>query len=191
MFFGNAGFGVLCTGIGVFYPLPSRTLRRQTLSESVWRRLRLLGTKQLDNQTTNLVQQFTIPVNTTRIIIGCREGGTPSLSAPAAYSRSSFVSLAIVGASEVRARVGARARAGACGPGGAWHALTGCVGLSADSYGTYDNMMSVRRSQDVWDCQLTIPVHLIPYRISVSAYHHRTVVRYGTVRRITEKDFFH
>ena len=23
MFFGNAGIGVLCTGIGVFYPLPS------------------------------------------------------------------------------------------------------------------------------------------------------------------------
>ena len=95
------------------------------------------------------------------------------------YSRSSFVSLAIVGASEVCAR------AGACGPGGAWHALTGCVGLHCISrqlrYSTSDNMMSVRRSQDVWDCQLTIPVHLIPYRISVSAYHHRTVVRYGTV----------
>ena len=47
-------------------------------------------------QTTNLVQQFTIPVNTTRIIIGCHEGGTPSLAqsprgeAPPPYAQFNF-----------------------------------------------------------------------------------------------------
>eukprot|EP01043_Picozoa_sp_COSAG02_P042873 COSAG02_NODE_3682_length_6387_cov_7.078244_2_plen_262_part_00 len=62
------------------YALPVvGTVPRPLSSQFVFDHITLL-TKQLDNATTNLTQQFTIPVNTTRIIIGCREGGTPSLA---------------------------------------------------------------------------------------------------------------
>ena len=62
------------------YALPvAGTVPRPLSSQYVFDHITLL-TKQLDAGTTNLNSQFTIPVNTTRIIIGCREGGTPSLA---------------------------------------------------------------------------------------------------------------
>ena len=62
------------------YALPVvGTVQRPLSSQYLFDHITLL-TKTLDNATTNLTQQFTIPVNTTRIIIGLREGGTPSLT---------------------------------------------------------------------------------------------------------------
>jgi hypothetical protein len=62
------------------YALPvAGTVPRPLSSQYVFDHITLL-TKQLDNATQTLTQQFTIPVNTTRIILGLREGGTPSLA---------------------------------------------------------------------------------------------------------------
>eukprot|EP01046_Picozoa_sp_COSAG06_P009733 COSAG06_NODE_513_length_14851_cov_16.976478_14_plen_546_part_00 len=62
------------------YALPvAGTVPRPLSSQYVFDHITLL-TKQLDNTTKTLTQQFTIPVNTTRIILGLREGGTPTLA---------------------------------------------------------------------------------------------------------------
>ena len=62
------------------YALPVvGTVERPLSTQYLFDHITLL-TKQLDNGTQTLTQQFTIPVNTTRIILGLREGGTPSLA---------------------------------------------------------------------------------------------------------------